>query len=407
MPIDPSARPITGRTAGLGRQEPAVPLNTEPRAGALGAPGVYIRSAGKFLPGEPVDNADVEDYLGKVYGHASRGKAVSLRQNGIRQRHYAIDRRGQAQYTVAQMAAHAIRDAFSRDADYQLMDTDYLAVSGSFGDRILPGLASPVHHELKIPDVEIASFQSVCGSAAMALKSAFLQVKAGEKQQAVVSGSEFVSRIMRGSYLEPTPYADPVRGITDMGVEFLRWTLSDGAGAVVLAGAPGANGRSLRIDWIDIVSYADRFDVCMQMGGLDTPWPSSATPVAAAQQAAFCLYQDFRILRDMFPVWVERLQWLMQTRRFDTESVDWYLCHFSSCALGREVQALMQERGCLIPEERWFTNLKSKGNTGSAAIFIMLEELLNEKELVAGQQILLCVPESGWGLVAHAMLTVV
>ena len=32
--------------------------------------------------------------------------------------------------------------------------------------------------------------------------------------------------------------------------------------------------------------------------------------------------------------------------------------------------------GFAIPEERWFTNLASRGNTGSASFFIMLEELV-------------------------------
>ena len=37
----------------------------------------------------------------------------------------------------------------------------------------------------------------------------------------------------------------------------------------------------------------------------------------------------------------------------------------------------MSEAGLMIPEDRWFTNLHTKGNTGSASIFIMLEEALN------------------------------
>ncbi|XYI02953.1 hypothetical protein ACMHYB_25645 [Sorangium sp. So ce1128] len=42
--------------------------------------------------------------------------------------------------------------------------------------------------------------------------------------------------------------------------EFLRWTLFDGAGAWLLETRPNEGRRSLRVEWIDLCSYADRFD---------------------------------------------------------------------------------------------------------------------------------------------------
>ena len=54
----------------------------------------YITALGKFLPGEPVGNEQMEDHLGRIGGKASRLRARILKQNGIRSRHYAIDREG-------------------------------------------------------------------------------------------------------------------------------------------------------------------------------------------------------------------------------------------------------------------------------------------------------------------------
>ena len=48
-----------------------------------------------------------------------------------------------------------------------------------------------------------------------------------------------------------------------------------------------------------------------------------------------------------------------------------------------------------IPKERWFTNLAWTGNTGSAAIYIMLDELLRSGKVKPGQRLLGFVPESG------------
>jgi len=55
----------------------------------------------------------------------------------------------------------------------------------------------------------------------------------------------------------------------------------------------------------------------------------------------------------------------------------------------------MVEVGCEIPYGRWFTNLTEKGNTGSAAIYIILEELFSSGRLKPGQRLLCFIPESG------------
>jgi 3-oxoacyl-[acyl-carrier-protein] synthase-3 len=51
--------------------------------------------------------------------------------------------------------------------------------------------------------------------------------------------------------------------------------------------------------------------------------------------------------------------------------------------------------GFPVPQEKWFTNLQTKGNTGSAAIYIMLDELLKSDKLQAGDRLLCFIPESG------------
>ena len=67
----------------------------------------------------------------------------------------------------------------------------------------------------------------------------------------------------------------------------------------------------------------------------------------------------------------------------------------------------MSEAGLMIPEERWFTNLRTKGNTGAASIFIMLEEAFNGGRFAPGDRILLMVPESGRFSVSFVHLTCV
>jgi 3-oxoacyl-[acyl-carrier-protein] synthase-3 len=67
----------------------------------------------------------------------------------------------------------------------------------------------------------------------------------------------------------------------------------------------------------------------------------------------------------------------------------------------------LENIGFLIPYEKWFTNLTTKGNTGSASIYIMLEELFNGGTLKIGEKILCFIPESGRFSSAFMLLEVV
>ena len=42
---------------------------------------VYINKIAKFLPGNPVSNDEMEEYLGYLDGKKSRSKAIILRNN--------------------------------------------------------------------------------------------------------------------------------------------------------------------------------------------------------------------------------------------------------------------------------------------------------------------------------------
>ena len=54
--------------------------------------GVYITKSAKFLPNDPISNDDMEDYLGMIDGVPSKGKRLTLRNNGIKTRYYALDK---------------------------------------------------------------------------------------------------------------------------------------------------------------------------------------------------------------------------------------------------------------------------------------------------------------------------
>ncbi|MDH5722004.1 MAG: beta-ketoacyl-ACP synthase III [Alphaproteobacteria bacterium] len=367
---------------------------------------VYINGLGAFLPNKPVPNKDIESYIGKINGQKSRNKAIVLRQNKIKTRHYALDDKGAPQYSSAQMAAHAVTNAL-KNSEVSLQNIRYLAASSTLGDVLVPGHASNIHGALKIPPLEIANFQSVCASSIMALKSAWLQLGSGEHECAAVTGSEFASRYFRPGFYEPYLKASGQKSLP-FEADFLRFTLSDGAGAALLEAKPNERQLSLKIKWIDIRSYADRFDTCMSAGETDNMyWGNFGNPIEAVQNGALFLKQNFKVLNKMIAIWVFHYLDLIDQGKIVTDNIDHLCSHYSSHSLREEAVTLLDKAGALIDENKWFSNLYSKGNTGTASIFIMLEELFYSGTLKSGQNILCHVPESGRCVNGLMMLEVI
>jgi 3-oxoacyl-[acyl-carrier-protein] synthase III len=369
----------------------------------------FITSMGVFLPGEPVDNNTMEDFLGKIGGKPSRARTRVLKQNGIQKRHYAIDRQQKTLFSNAQMAARAVEQAVER-AGLTPNDIDFLAAATSQGDFPLPGFASMVHGELKAPACEIATLHGVCASGVMALKSAMLQVLGGGKRHAVACASEFASRLLKSSRFEPQ--RNVLRKNLDFDTEFLRWMLSDGAGAAVLGDSPSPKGLSFEIEWIEMISFANQFEPCMYVGPAKNghpmhSWLDYSNYSEAADDGAINLRQDIRMLPDVVRYAVNGLLKVVEKHAVDPATIDWFAIHYSSHLFRDQSYDLAAKAGLDFPRERWFTNLYSKGNVGSASIFILLEELLTSGKLRPEQNVLCLVPESGRFLFGYMLLKAV
>jgi 3-oxoacyl-[acyl-carrier-protein] synthase-3 len=111
----------------------------------------------------------------------------------------------------------------------------------------------------------------------------------------------------------------------------------------------------------------------------------------------FALKQDVRLLNEAVVDYtlVKPLQRVAAKRSLAPAQVNWFLPHMSSEYFRRPVADGLARAGLPIPAERWFTNLTSVGNTGAAAIYLMLDELLKSGRVRPGDRLLCFVPESG------------
>jgi 3-oxoacyl-[acyl-carrier-protein] synthase-3 len=377
----------------------------------------YITAVGAFLPNDPVPNDRIERVLGEVNGRPSRLKHLILKRNGINTRYYArLTPEGKQTHTNAQLAAEAIRDA-ARKGHFRPEDIDLLACGTSSPDQIVPSHASMVHGLVGCPPCEVASTSGVCCTGMTALKYAYLNVKAGNARRAVATGSELASSwLQAGAFQVQRSAASPEKDpYVTFNQEFLRWMLSDGAGAVAIEPQPRPGTPSLRIDWLDIASFANDMETCMYCGGVKQEngnlqtWRELQNFDNVWKDGYLNLTQDVKLLKEkLIPVGFRRsFERLRQRHPLAPDKIDWALAHLSSEFFRQPTYDLLAEMGFTILPEKWFSNLESKGNTGSASILIMLEELWNSGALKPGHRLLVGVPESARFTFAYMHCTVV
>jgi len=379
---------------------------------------VFISDLAAFLPNEPVGNEEIEEVLGRINDIPSRTKSIMLRNNKIETRYYAIDRAtGQLTHTNAQLTALAVRGLKPYE-DFRLQDIECMSCGTTTPDLLFPGHALMVLGELELTGCEAVTTAGICICGMTALKFAFLNVAAGCSKNAVATGSDLASSYSRKRFFTPgaLPEADleekPIRAFD---AEFLRWMLSDGAGAAFLSREKNTSGISLKIEWIENISYAGELETCMYAGGIKREdgsvvgWRDIESIDPAAAGFKFLIKQDTKLLaREIVRTAKHRaLAHVICKYDLRPEEIDWYLPHYSSGYFRDKFYKGMKEIGFEIPYEKWFTNLASKGNTGSASIYIIMEELFHSGRLKKGQKLLCFIPESGRFSHCYMLLTVV
>ncbi len=378
---------------------------------------VYINKISAFLPNKAVDNENIETVLGQVGDRASRAKRLVLRSNKIKNRYYAIvPTTRKVTHTNTQLTAEAIR--LLQNGGLDLDTLDVLACGTTMPDQLMPNHAIMVHGELGCKPLEVVSTAGICLSGVTALKYAYTSIKSGEAENAVATGSENSSAIMRAENFTPEVESKvlDLEKNTEIAFEkdFLRWMLSDGAGAMHLSSKPNENNISLKINRIFSTSFAGELKTCMYSGCEKQPDGSvkgwrEYQPHQWLKHSIFAVKQDVKLLNEnvMEYTVTKALNMMLEQNMFNPDEIDWYLPHYSSGYFRDEVDEKMKKAGCYIPQEKWFTNLYYKGNTGSASIYIMLEELFNSDKLLKGNKILCYIPESGRFSTAFMLLEVV
>ncbi|HTK19402.1 MAG TPA: beta-ketoacyl-ACP synthase III [Mucilaginibacter sp.] len=377
---------------------------------------VYINVTSAYFPNGPVANDEMEEYLGYIDGRPSKSKKIVLRNNGITNRYYALDKNGKSTHTNAQMTALAVKELFKDDPE-KIKEIELLSCGTSSPDQVMPSHGVMTHGWLpEMESIEVVSPSGVCCAGMHAIKFAYLAIKSGETKLAVATGSERFSGLLVSDVFEEE--AQKLKEMEEnpfiaFQKDFLRWMLSDGASAFLMSDKPNENGLSLRVDWIEGASYANEMDTCMYMGGEKMEDGSlkgfmDYTPEEIMNKSIFSVKQDITLLSDnIVHLGGKKIKEIMDKKGLGSADIDYFLPHISSDFFRTRIYDMVEIYGGGIPYEKWFINLYTVGNVGAASIFLMINELFNSGKLKKGNRLLLLVPESARFSYMYAMLTVV
>lgn len=376
---------------------------------------VYITNTAVFFPNEPVSNDEMEDFLGYINNKPSKSKRIVLRNNGIKNRFYALTKGGKTTHTNAEMTANAVRALFKNDNN-QLKKIELLSCGTSSPDQLMPSHGVMVHGLLPEAEaIEVVSPSGVCCAGMHALKYAWLAIKAGDVHLAVATGSERMSASLVSTVFEEEAQqlklleANPYIGFEK---EFLRWMLSDGAAAFLMSDTPNKNGISLRVEWIEGVSYANEKEACMYMGADKTEDGTlksylEYTAEEVVSKSIMSIKQDVKLLSEnIVPLGGIGLKAALKKHGVKSSEIDYFLPHMSSEFFKDKIFQKLIENETAIPYDKWFVNLTTLGNVGAASAYLMVDELFNSGKLKKDDKLLLLVPESGRFSYMYSLLTV-
>lgn len=377
---------------------------------------VYITRTSYYFPNNPVSNDEMEEYLGYINGKPSKSKRIVLRNNAITNRYYALKKGGTTTHTNAQLTAEAVKELFKKDPE-GIKNIDLLSCGTSSPDQMMPSHGCMVHGWLPdLGSIEVVSPAGVCCAGMHALKYAYMSVKTGDAEKAIATGSErfsaslvanqFEDEVHRLEALEENPYIS-------FDKEFLRWMLSDGASAFLLSNKPAEEGLSLRIEWMEGISYADHMEACMYMGAEKQEDGTLKSFLEFKHEelndkSILSIKQDVKLLSpNIVPLGGKLLPELFKKRGLNPDDITWYMPHMSSNFFKDKIYEEHLKLGHHIPYEKWFVNLSNVGNVGAASVYFMVDELFNSGRLKKGDKIFLLVPESSRFSYMYALLTAV
>ncbi len=326
-----------------------------------------ITGTGRCLPGKKRSNHDIAQLV-------ETSDAWIRERTGVRNRHVVETE------TTSSMAVAAAKEAVS-DASLEAIDIDMIIVATISSDVIMPSTACMVQSEIGASNAVAFDLNAACSGFIFAYHTAQVYISMGLVTNVLIIGAESLSHIVNWE---------------DRGTCIL---FGDGAGAVVLSAKKGkphpcvmhSNGGKGSVLTCDTMSpqaqMTDKFDIQMQR--------SDNHDIQVQRLDNHYIQMNgqevFKFAVRKVPEVVEEL---LRSIGVSSEDIDYYILHQANKRIVESVAKRLA-----LPLERFPMNLEEYGNTSSASIPILLDELHKAGRLKGGMKLIMAGFGAGltWG----------
>lgn len=309
-----------------------------------------ICGTGSYAPAHILDN----DGLSKMVDTSDEW---IRERTGVERRHIIEGE------TTVSMAAEAGQRALE-DAHVKPEEVDMILVSTISSNVILPGVACEVQKILGAENAVCFDMSAACSGFIFAYNTALAYIAAGMYKTILIIGSESLSNLTNWQ---------------DRGTCIL---FGDGAGAAVVKASEGQNYK--------VVAHSDgaKGDALTCVSRHTKDWKNRPEEEMYMQMDGRKVFQ-FAVKK--VP---EAIEEVLEANDVKREEVDYFILHQAN---KRIVESVAKRMG--VGMERFPMNLQEYGNTSSASIPILLDELRRNGTLKPGQKLVLAGFGAGlsWG----------
>ena len=313
-----------------------------------------IVSTSSYLPKKILSNADLEKIVDTT------DEWITTR-TGMKERRIA----GAEEFT-SDMGAQAARDAIEKSGR-DPKDIDLILVATLTPDYIFPSTACMVQNAIGAENAAAMDVQAACSGFIYGISIAKAYVNAGLYKNVLLIASEKLSTIV--------DYEDRSTAIL----------FGDGASACVIS----SEGQGLAIEEVSLGADGKLTDILMMPGG------GSRHP-ATRQSVDDKLHYIRMEGREVFKHAVRRMEAssVECVEKAGISEVNWMVPHQANV---RIIEAIAKR--FKLPMERVYLTIHKYGNTSASSVGIALDELLEQKKVNRGENILLTAFGAGltWG----------
>lgn len=315
---------------------------------------IRITGTGSALPGRIVTNKELEQMV-------ETSDEWIRERTGIAERHVSV---GETVVTLASEAAHKALEQAGKTAE----EIDLILVATCSPEQYLPCCACQVQAAIGAVNALAFDVNAACSGFLFALNTADAYLRTGLAENALVIGSEVLSKLVDW---------------TDRGSCIL---FGDGAGAVVVErceASPGILGRALHSDGTG--------GGVLQCGARELTTPYARTSAAKTDQKQQTDDREHYIQMDGQEVYrfaTRRVPQCIEEALSDAglavPDIDLFVLHQANARIIDAVAKRLH-----ADRDKFPTNLERVGNMSSASIPVLLDELNRQGKLHRGDRIVL------------------